>query len=104
MVESDASLVASIIGWGATGIGARAQPQPNGATAEENAGGEIHHELESDDLGVKRPAVVDVRDGQAEMVNGAGSNRRRHDEDPPGNGMISQVSGCFSIMHAPFIV
>jgi hypothetical protein len=103
MVESDASLVEPVVVGSATGIGARTQPQPDGAIAEENAGGEIHHKLEPDDLGVKRPAALNVRDGQAEMVNGAGSNRRRHDEDPPGNGTIASVSGYFAIMRAPFI-
>src|SRR5215213_9874057 len=98
MIESDARLVEPIVGGSATGIRARAQTQTDRAIAEEDAGGKIHDELESDDLGVKRPAALDVRDGQAEMMNGAGGDRCRHDETLHEKVKAPGSMGCSDIM------
>src|SRR5215218_1184221 len=83
MIEPDAGLVEPIVGRGAAGIGAWAQSQADATIAEKDPGREIRDELESDDVRVERPAALDIRDGQAEMMNRTGGDRRRHGELPP---------------------
>ena len=99
MTEPDARLVKPVTGGGTTGIRVRIQTEPDSAIAKQAPEGKIHDELVSDHLGGERPAAIDVRDGQAEMVNGAGGNRRWHDENLPRKGQSAQVAGCCAVQH-----